>query len=62
MKVLKFGGTSVANSKSIKKVIEIISKQKSKSIIVVSALSGVTDLLLDAINSSKKIKSHLWNF
>ena len=62
MKVLKFGGTSVANSKSIKKVIEIISKQKSKSIIVVSALSGVTDLLLDAINSSKKNKKSFVKF
>ena len=50
MKVLKFGGTSVADAKSVKKVIEIISNQKGKSIIIVSALSGVTDLLLDSMN------------
>ncbi|WP_130734698.1 bifunctional aspartate kinase/homoserine dehydrogenase I [Flavobacterium sp. J27] len=48
MNVLKFGGTSVANDQNIKKVIEIISKkaQKGKLAVVVSAFSGVTDLLL----------------
>ena len=45
MKVLKFGGTSVANNTSINKVIEIVSKQSDKSVVVVSALGGVTDLL-----------------
>lgn len=49
MNVLKFGGTSVANSTNIKKVIEIISQPKyDNSIVVVSALSGVTDLLIQA--------------
>lgn len=49
MEVLKFGGTSVANSTNIKKVVEIISQSKySNSIVVVSALSGVTDLLIQA--------------
>ena len=62
MKVLKFGGMSVANAKSVKKVIEIISKENSKSIVIVSALSGITDLLLDAINSSKKSKKSFINF
>ncbi|MEZ0130942.1 aspartate kinase, partial [Flavobacterium sp. LBUM151] len=47
MKVLKFGGTSVANAQNIKLVLEIIN-QKSKNdklVVVVSALSKVTDLL-----------------
>ena len=47
MKVLKFGGTSVANAQNIKLVLEIIN-QKSKQdklVVVVSALSKVTDLL-----------------
>lgn len=49
MDVLKFGGTSVANSTNIKKVVDIISHPRySNSIIVVSALSGVTDLLIQA--------------
>ncbi len=47
MKVLKFGGTSVANAQNIKLVLEIVN-QKSKQdklVVVVSALSKVTDLL-----------------
>jgi len=50
MNVLKFGGSSVANSTSIKKVLDIIHKESEKQPIyaVVSALGGVTDLLLKA--------------
>jgi len=50
MRVLKFGGSSVANAENIKKVNEIIKKsaQQNKTIIVVSALSGITDLLLQS--------------
>ncbi len=50
MQVLKFGGTSVANSANIKKVISIVTKSlaKDQTIIVVSALGGSTDLLIEA--------------
>jgi aspartokinase/homoserine dehydrogenase 1 len=47
MQVLKFGGTSVANADNIKKVKEIIQfKKGEKTVVVVSALGGVTDELL----------------
>ncbi len=48
MNVLKFGGSSVANSATIEKVIEIINKQSKKQPIsvVVSAMGGITDLLI----------------
>ena len=48
MQVLKFGGTSVANAENINKVVAIVSGRlkKDKAIVVVSALGGVTDLLL----------------
>ncbi|HTQ66268.1 MAG TPA: bifunctional aspartate kinase/homoserine dehydrogenase I [Puia sp.] len=48
MQVLKFGGTSVANAENINKVIEIIreSCKKDRTIVVVSALGGITDALL----------------
>ena len=48
MQVLKFGGTSVANPENINKVVAIVkeSVKKDKTIVVVSALGGVTDLLL----------------
>ncbi|CUS06724.1 unnamed protein product [Tuber aestivum] len=47
MKVLKFGGTSVANAQNIKLVLEIINQnsKQDKLVVVVSALSKVTDLL-----------------
>ncbi len=47
MQVLKFGGTSVANAKNIALVKRIVSTNTApKKIVVVSALGGVTDLLL----------------
>ncbi len=51
MKVLKFGGTSVANSSSIAKVISIV-QQEEQSTVVVSALGGVTDLLMNAMEKA----------
>ncbi|MER3374816.1 MAG: bifunctional aspartate kinase/homoserine dehydrogenase I [Allomuricauda sp.] len=48
MKVLKFGGTSVANPVNINKVKSIIQNLgKEKAAVVVSAFGGVTDLLLN---------------
>ena len=50
MKVLKFGGTSVANATNIKLVLQIIGQENKSNrlAVIVSALSGVTDLLLSA--------------
>tara|TARA_B100001057_G_scaffold87657_1_gene83579 strand:+ start:322 stop:2769 length:2448 start_codon:yes stop_codon:yes gene_type:complete len=50
MKVLKFGGTSVANSKSLNKVLEIIKNQNEPIVVVVSALGGITDLLMEMLD------------
>ncbi len=50
MKVLKFGGTSVGSSSSIREVIDIIAGYKSQNIhvaMVASAMSGVTNKLLE---------------
>ena len=54
MKVLKFGGTSVANAENINKVINIITKNDEAQIIVVSALGGVTDALIKAGTLAEK--------
>lgn len=50
MQVLKFGGTSVANAENINKVVAIVkeSVKKDKTVVIVSALGGITDLLLGA--------------
>ena len=46
MKVLKFGGSSVANAANIKKVAAIIANSQDKQWVIVSALGGITDQLL----------------
>ena len=50
MKVLKFGGTSVANAGNILLAENIIKKEslQSRVIVVVSALHSVTDTLIKA--------------
>lgn len=48
MKVLKFGGSSVANAQNINRCIDIILNKNHPTTVVVSALSGVTDLLQSA--------------
>jgi aspartokinase/homoserine dehydrogenase 1 len=49
MQVLKFGGSSVANSTNINKVVAIVKNalRKDKTVVVVSAFGGVTDALLN---------------
>ena len=64
MKVLKFGGSSVANAENIKKAVSIIQQpQYKKSIIVFSAFGGVTDLLIktgtDAAQGNEQYKETL---
>ena len=54
--VLKFGGTSVGTIEKIKKVANIIKKRLSEGnqiIVVVSAMSGVTDDLKTKSDSIK---------
>jgi bifunctional aspartokinase / homoserine dehydrogenase 1 len=48
MIVLKFGGTSVADAERISEAIRITILQPEPRVVVVSAASGVTNLLLDA--------------
>jgi aspartate kinase len=49
MIVMKFGGTSVGSAPSIRNVHTIVARQvdSSRPLVVVSALAGVTDLLVD---------------
>ena len=58
--VLKFGGTSVANLKRIENVVNIVEKRikdnSAKIILVVSAMSGVTNKL---IKEFKKIRNEI---
>ncbi len=57
MKIMKFGGTSVAHASNINKIIDIILESQAKRddiSIVVSALSGITDDLIKLANFASK--------
>ncbi|MEK7452353.1 MAG: aspartate kinase, partial [Patescibacteria group bacterium] len=66
MRVMKFGGSSVANAQRIKDVVRIVqdSKKELEQIVVVcSALQGVTDLLIDtAKRAGRADESYLEQF
>ena len=51
MRVLKFGGSSVANAENINKIVSILKErlEKEKLVVVVSALGGTTDALISSI-------------
>ncbi len=52
MHVLKFGGTSVGSIASIKNVKEIVEARQEPTIVVVSALGGITDRLIATANKA----------
>ena len=56
MKILKFGGTSVGSSENIKKVVDIVNSRAKvdRTVVVVSAMSGVTNLLLATSKKAAK--------
>ena len=60
MIVLKFGGTSVGTAKSIQQVVDIITKIDEPKIVVLSAVSGTTNSLLEIsklIHNNEKDKA-----
>ncbi|MBO4263797.1 MAG: bifunctional aspartate kinase/homoserine dehydrogenase I [Bacteroidales bacterium] len=54
MNILKFGGTSVGSAESLLHVKQIVSERPERMIIVVSALGGITDQLLQAAAQAEK--------
>ena len=61
MKVIKFGGSSVATSSSLKKVFSIIENEKDNIFVVVSALGDITDILQEFLNCIKNVR-HIIDF
>jgi aspartate kinase len=57
MIVLKFGGTSVGTPQGMNQIREIITKDNNKKLIVLSALSGVTNTLVE-IGERLRKKEH----
>lgn len=54
MVVLKFGGTSVGTAEALRNVDKIVKAATGEVIVVVSALSGVTDQLQDMVRQAAK--------
>lgn len=54
MKVLKFGGTSVGSSKGILQIKNVAQASSDDVIIVVSALGGITDMLLSTARTASQ--------
>jgi len=52
MIVMKFGGTSVGDAKRVAQVAAIVEAQRHPRAVVVSAASGITNLLLDAARAA----------
>lgn len=54
MKVLKFGGTSVGSVEGLQNIKSIVTGLDEDAVVVVSALSGVTDQLLEMSRKAEK--------
>jgi aspartate kinase len=55
MRVLKFGGTSVGNADAFKQVSDIVARARQQDpevVVVTSAMSGVTDILINAAKAA----------
>jgi len=55
LRIMKFGGTSVGDATRIRKVVEIIREaaRESEVVVVVSAMSGVTNRLIEAATQAE---------
>lgn len=62
MKVMKFGGSTIKNPKMLKKVGDIIKKEKGKKVIVVSALFGQTNEIREYLKKIRTDKQEIDTF
>lgn len=61
MKVLKFGGTSVGSVEGLTGMKKIVERERDDLVVVVSALNGVTDLLLKTARLASDGDEHYAN-
>jgi aspartokinase/homoserine dehydrogenase 1 len=54
MIVMKFGGTSVGSADVIKRTADLVANVKEDKVVVVSAMSGITNLLISAANRAEE--------
>lgn len=51
--VMKFGGTSVGSGEALKRAAKIIVDEKGQKVVVVSAMSGITNFLVSAVEENR---------
>ena len=49
--VMKFGGTSVGSAEALKRVANIIANKDGEKVVVVSAMSGITNFLVSIVDN-----------
>ncbi len=54
MKVIKIGGGSLKGKRNIREIIDLVAERGRGHIVVVSALSGITDMLIDGMSQALK--------
>lgn len=59
MKVMKFGGGCLKDGEHFLKVARIIKAEKESAVVIVSAVSGITDLLEDGIQLSMESEKNI---
>src|SRR5512142_2553604 len=52
LEVWKFGGASLADAAAVRHAVSLVRAHRGPLVVVVSALAGITDLLLDAARRS----------
>ena len=52
IEVFKFGGVAVGNAEAIRTAVAHVRAAKSRLVVIVSAMNGITDLLLEAAQSA----------
>ena len=53
--VMKFGGTSVGSVEALTRVAKIIINEEGQKVVVVSAMSGITNFLVSAVEENKDL-------
>ncbi|MFW6131220.1 MAG: aspartate kinase [Candidatus Aminicenantaceae bacterium] len=61
MKVMKFGGGCLKDYKDILQVAELIKSEIENTAVVLSAISGITDILLEGIDKAIHSETHIDN-
>jgi len=60
--VMKFGGTSVGSVEALNRVAKIIANEKGQKVVVVSAMSGITNFLVSAVEEDKDLEEVIKKF